>query len=263
MQSPFQHTLSICVAIPTIDIPTAIATAQEAVRQRAQYIEYRVDYAPNIIQWTEAMFRQLISGVSVPVILTMRMKAEGGQQELEEATRIEILKRIIAAQPAFVDLEVRIAKAALEELYLLTEKFQVKRIYSLHNFEGTPNDIKAETLLNQIKARCPGLKRGEDLDSSIIKLVFYARCERDNLIALELCRNLSREHRKSLCFCMGEKGVYSRVMCLRFGALFAYASITDCTAPGQISIHEFYQIMAENEAASVVVPDETDPECLS
>jgi 3-dehydroquinate dehydratase type I len=241
-------------------IEDAITTACDAVTQRAQFIEFRVDYASDVANWSVEAFQKLVNSVRVPTILTMRLQSEGGQQAIEETQRVEILRKCIKAKPAFVDLEVRMHKDHLMELYSLAQEHHVGQIYSMHNFQGTPNDIQAETLLNQIKSRCPGLNKGES-PNSVIKLVFFARCHRDNLVVLDLCRNLTQEKRKAICFCMGEKGVYSRVMCVKFGALFSYASIVQSTAPGQVTIQEFYAIFEESTAGTYVIPQEVDPAC--
>jgi len=254
------ETLSICVAIPVTNFETAIQTAKDAVKQRAQFIEFRVDYAPDVTQWSTAKFRQLVESVSIPTILTMRMKSEGGQQELEEETRIEILKKIILAKPTYVDLEVHSPAQTLQTLYQLCLEKQVKRIYSLHNFQMTPNDIETQTIINQIRAHCPGLNDPLDEDS-VIKLIFFARCQRDNLVVLDVCQNMTHFKRKIICFCMGEKGIYSRVMCLKSGALLSYASLTESTAPGQISISKFYEFIDGYKAENANFLIDNDPDC--
>jgi 3-dehydroquinate dehydratase-1 len=250
-----ENSLSICVAVPVTSTETAIVLAKKAVNERAQFIEFRVDYASDIGNWKKDQFRELVESVSVPVILTMRIQSEGGQQDIDEKIRIEILKRCIQARPTYIDLEVRMNKESLQDLYQQSLQYGVGRLYSLHDSNTTPTIVQAETLLNQIKSRCPGLISGESPDS-VIKLIFFARTHRDNLVALEICRTMAHIQQKGICFCMGEKGIYSRVMCLKFGSLFSYASIGQATAPGQINIKQFYSLLSEYSAETNIQKDE-------
>ena len=48
---------------------------------------------------------------------------------------------------------------------------------------------------------------------------------------------------------MGEIGILSRILCVKFGSLWTYASMEDKTAPGQIKIEkmrEIHQLLFEN-----------------
>jgi 3-dehydroquinate dehydratase type I len=48
---------------------------------------------------------------------------------------------------------------------------------------------------------------------------------------------------------MGEVGLLSRILCVKFGSLWTYGSLDEKTAPGQIKIEkirEIHQLLFEN-----------------
>jgi len=247
--------LPICIAIPTVKTETAILIAQEAQSAGAQFVEFRIDYAPDVSTWNIEKYQALVRSVSIPVILTMRIKSEGGQQEINEVDRYDILRTCFEAHPAYVDVAVIISKQKLEEFYTLSQKFQVGIIYSYHNFKGTPNDIQAETIISIIRSKCPGLKENGNAQY-LMKLVFLARTQRDNLVVLDICQQFMRRKQKVICFCMGDKGIHSRVMSIACGGLFSYASLHQNTAPGQISIQDFEKYFEENKSGYTFTPEE-------
>ena len=55
-----------------------------------------------------------------------------------------------------------------------------------------------------------------------LKLIFSAESETDNYVPLVLCDQVSQKAQKIVSFCMGQMGIYSRVMSLRHGASFLH-----------------------------------------
>ncbi len=46
---------------------------------------------------------------------------------------------------------------------------------------------------------------------------------------------------------MGQMGIYSRVMSLRHGAFFSFASFGSATAPGQVSLGDFESLYQNDQ----------------
>ena len=63
----------------------------------------------------------------------------------------------------------------------------------------------------------------------------------DNQKVLEICRHYAKQRIKIICFCMGRHGIPSRVGSLLYGGYLSFASIDEGTAPGQISVNEFFE----------------------
>lgn len=248
--------LPICIAIPTTSIKEGIDIAKEAQSAGAQYVEFRLDYAPDIKTWTVEQLETLVKSVSIASILTMRIQSEGGQQKITESDRYEIIRKCFAVHPTYVDIEVMVPKEQLEFFYALSQANNVGIIYSYHNFKGTPTDIQAETIISQIRAKCPGLKDNGN-DRYLMKLVFFARAQRDNLVVLDICQQFHKRKKKVICFCMGDKGIHSRVMSIACGGMFSYASLHKSTAPGQITIQDFGKYFEENKGGYCFDKEET------
>ncbi len=99
---------SVCVAFPVESVVTLEdirLQAQKAIKLGAKFLEFRVDYASDLLEWDSSHFEALVRPFSVPVILTMRRKEEGGNSEISENDRIKIIMKCVDVQPAFVDME--------------------------------------------------------------------------------------------------------------------------------------------------------------
>ena len=68
---------SVCVAFPVESVVTLEdirLQAQKAIKLGAKFLEFRVDYASDLLEWDSSHFEALVRPFSVPVILTMRRK---------------------------------------------------------------------------------------------------------------------------------------------------------------------------------------------
>jgi 3-dehydroquinate dehydratase type I len=68
---------------------------------------------------------------------------------------------------------------------------------------------------------------------------------------MKICRDLleKNKYKNVISFCMGELGIFSRIMCVIAGSFLTYASLEERTAPGQINIknmRDFLQILSDN-----------------
>jgi 3-dehydroquinate dehydratase type I len=235
--------LPICIAIPVNSFDQGIELAQTAVEKRAQYIEFRIDYDLTVGSWPLSNYKTLVQSVSVPVILTMRKRGEGGQQDIEEQARFEIISRCIQAKPSYVDVESRIDKEILHRFYKEAAQSGVKLIYSYHDFHKTPSYEDSEILFQEYLDNFPSFHNCPTDCSAIddvVKFVFYANNDEDPDIPLKLCELAHKRKIKIVSFCMGQFGIRSRVTCIKHGSLFSFASLTQSTAPGQVSVDEFY-----------------------
>ena len=227
----------ICVSIPLENMNTISDKIIKAKEQGAEIVEIRLDYFPKILETDPLTLKPLLECCDIPIIFTLRSASEGGKNSLKEAVRIEYIKSLIELKPQYIDLEARLPPDILKTLYRLAIQNSVKVIYSSHDFERTPNIVNAQTLIYQIIKKCEGLEE-ENNPNAIIKVVFTAKGGQDNLVAVQLVRWLRRMDRNIICFCMGEKGVYSRLESLKAGAYLTFASMDKATAPGQLNIND-------------------------
>jgi len=78
-------------------------------------------------------------------------------------------------------------------------------------------------------------------------MVFFARKMKDNQSLFTLCKEITQKGINISTFCMGVRGMLSRVFCVNHGSAYTYASIGEKTAPGQVSISEFVQLYKKGE----------------
>ncbi|MEM3526491.1 MAG: type I 3-dehydroquinate dehydratase, partial [Candidatus Jordarchaeaceae archaeon] len=158
-------------------------------------------------------FSDIVSKISTPLILTVRKKDEGGLFKFGEERRVEVLEKCIEAKPRFVDLELTMNDSNLGRLLKLAKQNSVGVILSFHSFKDTP---KREILVQKIHE---AVQKGGEL----VKIVTFARDVTDNLVTLSLPQEARKLGINIISFCMGEKGIISRVLCPFFGSYLTYA----------------------------------------
>ena len=157
-------------------------------------------------------------------VCTLRPKSEGGLFIGKEDERKSILRLIAEYNPYLLDVEFNaIQKDRKLALYL--KKSKCKLLISWHDFKKTPNE-------SQLKSRHTKMRRF----SNVIKIVTVAKNVSDVSRLLSLYSMKSKS--KTIAFCMGEQGKFSRILCLHLGSPFTYVSLGKAIAPGQFSLRE-------------------------
>lgn len=222
-----------CAPLVAGDSAQLLAQAEAARRAEADLVEWRADYcsdpAPAVFRDTLDPLRSTLA--HVPLIFTLRKKAEGGAREISQETRRACLEAVAGSGLAdFVDIELDNEDSFLEPVIRLCRDRGVRVILSFHDFVGTPSD---ELLLEKAKAMN---RRGAD----VAKIAVMPKTADDVLRLL----NVTMEVRRSmpcLALCtmsMGGLGVLTRVAGFLFGSDMAYAVVQEESAPGQIPLAE-------------------------
>ena len=228
----------ICVAIANDNINDMLKNAKRAIDLGANFIEIRIDYLKNLNFKLIDNLKQLIS-LSIPVIFTCRKESEGGKNQLKEDFRLHIIEKLIYLKPDYIDLEYNIEKEELIRLFKKAHENQVKIILSIHDFEKTQSLDESWAIIDSMKM----------LDYDILKIIMMANVVYDNNVILNLIEKARKNDIDIVSFCMGNKGIISRILSPFIGAKFTFASLDISTAPGQISIQEMntiYKILNNN-----------------
>jgi 3-dehydroquinate dehydratase / shikimate dehydrogenase len=206
----------LCVPIFVRDVATARRATILAAEAGADIVELRIDALTDRISLTD---------VPLPYLLTCRPEWEGGQSELSDAQRIELLRQSGGSDASYVDVELETYRRDAR----VAAQIDRPLIISAHDFQGRPDRLY--NLLAEMNQ-----SRG-----TINKLAWTARTIRDNLEVFELLQN---RQKPTIALCMGEAGLISRVLAKKFGAFLTFASLTesDGTAPGQISIADMKRL---------------------
>ncbi len=200
----------LCVTIGRSRHKAMIAEYQFLAEQGADLVEMRLDFIGRHID-----LRRLLEKRHCPVVVTCRRREDGGRWEKTEQERLMLLRSAIASGVDFVDLEDDIAAS-------VPRYGSTKRIVSLHNFEGTPDDLES------IHARLAAL------DADVVKIATMANSFAD---CIRMLRLVESSQIPTIGLCMGDIGVLTRILALRYGAPFTYTTLSSerKIAPGQIT----------------------------
>ena len=157
----------------------------------------------------------LFANTDTPLIATCRI-VEVGAKEAERRLGVAI-----RAGARFADLEVEADAGFSKRFRSACEECGTEIIRSFHDYSGTP-DLE---YLQQLRDRC--YRYGAD----IAKIVVTAHSAADASRVLALY-----DGHPLVAFAMGPLGRDTRIACLKAGAPFSYATLSDAeaTAPGQI-----------------------------
>ncbi len=237
--------LNICVPvkITTVDLGEIEKFINKIIAANPEYVEYRLDYIDETSKVNLDFLKFLNDKAhsnDLKVILTFRDSKEGGQKEIDINEHLRLMNLMASSQPDYIDIEMNADDDMIRESVSLALQNGVKMIFSYHNFDKTPSYEEGRKLIDDFEIR---LVKELSIGAITIrdfpyKVIFYAKNFEDNLVPLKLCQELSDMRKRIISFCMGEAGIFSRISCVKYGALLTFASVEDQTAPGQISIEK-------------------------
>jgi 3-dehydroquinate dehydratase / shikimate dehydrogenase len=166
--------------------------------QGADLIELRLDTVadPNAAA--------ALAGRTTPVIVTCRAKWEGGSFGGSEEERKQILTEALNLGADYVDVEWR---AGFSDLLARTDGRGV--VISSHDFAGVPSDLAA-----QVQAmRATG--------ADVVKIAVTPKCLADTVPLFDL--GAQSPHGHLVVVGMGDYGLATRVLALRFRSAWTYA----------------------------------------
>ena len=218
----------VCVAVIGSD-PNEMGEKAELLVRDNPFLEFRLDYLPKPGLALPKIKRFLESHPGTFVIATCRRVASGGKFRGSIVSQLDILGKAAAAGCQLIDVELETAsKCKPEQLQKLRTRAAL--ILSFHDFRATK---KLEETLEKMLA----------YPADFYKIVSTATTLSDNVTMIKF---LAREgDRHSLVgMCMGEQGVISRVLGVRAGSVFTFASAVagEETAPGQITAQDLRNV---------------------
>jgi 3-dehydroquinate dehydratase/shikimate dehydrogenase len=237
----------VCVAVVGSD-PTEMVDKAEALVRDNSFLELRLDYLskPGLAMARIKRFTESHPGTVV--IATCRRAASGGKFRGSMASQLEILGKAAAAGCQLVDVELQTAaKCRPEQLQKLRNRAAV--VLSFHDFRGTK---KLDETLQKMLA----------YPADFYKVVSTATTLADNVTMIKFLAQHGDRH-SLVSMCMGEQGIISRVLGVRAGSLFTFASASagEETAPGQVTAQELRNVyrIEQVDAATRVYGVAGDP----
>jgi 3-dehydroquinate dehydratase/shikimate dehydrogenase len=203
----------LCASILVEDAFQARRAVVEAAEHGAEMVELRLDRIK-----TPEEARQAVLQSTLPVIATVRSLREGGESNLADPERMELLRACLDAGASYVDLEFSAFRhgSSLDPARL---------IVSFHDFQTRP--ARLASLITEML----------NTPAAVLKLAWRARTVRDNLECFEILRNRAKP---TIALCMGADGEISRILARKFGGFLTFASVPGLgpTAPGQLNLEE-------------------------
>jgi len=197
----------VCAVITNETTAAARQSLRDAARV-ADLAEIRLDYLRDFDFHDFESLKALLEEKPLPVIITCRAAAEGGQQHVEDSVRLRLLVEGARQLAEFCDIEA----SAFEAAASLAPDFS-KLIVSWHNFEETPSDLDAV------------YDRITSLPAAVHKIVTHANDFSDSLTIFRLLDRAKRENRKLIALAMGQRGLITRVVGPGRGSFLTYGSI--------------------------------------
>ena len=199
-----------------------IADHKQLVEKGAKLVEFRTDCLRSSVN-----VGRLLNDRPGKLVFSCRRAQDGGHWHGTEDERIMLLRNAIVDGADYVEIDANIADK-------IPRYGDTKRIIAYHNYHETPGN------LNLVH------KKMLELDPDIIKIATMANSPTDMLRCLKLC--LSKEC-PTVAFCMGEKGIPSRILCGKYGAPFSYAAMhkKNELSPGVLSIREMFNRYSFNK----------------
>ena len=233
----------ICVAITGSTADEMLERAATVLKETT-FLEFRLDYLAKPAAALPRFKQFLADNGAATAIATCRCKGNGGRFTGSNTEAAEILLRAAEAGFQLVDVELesaeKLPKATLEKL----RATGVALIVSYHDFHTTKD---LDGILARITPFAP----------EFIKIVSTARSLSDNITMMRFLEKVEDSHNSSIIgICMGEAGVISRVLGLRAGSAFTFASATqgEETGSGQIAARtllETYRVDQVDAATKV------------
>jgi 3-dehydroquinate dehydratase type I len=213
----------ICVTILARTTEKTLKAISNLNIKLPDLIEIRFDYSEEDISP-----KILRKATSLPLIATCRQIGQGGVWKGKDTEKLGIL--VEAAKYGYEYIDIELDFPQIFELAHQVKMYNKKIILSDHNFLSAHTSTELDHVL----------KRANDVDASICKVIGTAQMYEDNLNYL----NWLGMHPGNIAFAMGPLGIPSRVFSALIGGAFTYAAVKKGqeSANGQQSLTELRKI---------------------
>ncbi|MCB1068424.1 MAG: shikimate dehydrogenase [Simkania sp.] len=215
----------------------AAKKAIEEANKKGEAIELRLDLLKDLEH-----VNKLKNLCKLPVIFTLRKKAQGGEFQGSEQEREAKLLELLPLKPDYVDLEFDVDPSFAQKVH---QSFpDVAIICSYHDFDKTPDNL--ENVLTQMT----------QMHAAIYKIATFANSSLDSLRMLNFILQKRREGISLAGMSMGPHGDITRILAPVVDSLLTYTSLSseEETAPGQVpvdTLEKIYRFSTLNQQTKV------------
>ena len=239
---------NICVTLTSRNEYALMNDLLELKGKAFDLIEWRADYysadeknRENLTLKPLRLIRKMLG--NKPIIATFRDQSEGGQRKVDPNKLLELRKDHIASGLVdIIDLELMNFRTKEGQETELSREYEallkqakekgMKVILSAHDFNGTP----------EVQEMIEVLRLEEKFGADLAKIAYFAKDYRDAEKLLEASKaagvNLLIPH---IAIAMGEEGMMTRYSKDLSSSAVTFASISESSAPGQLSLDELHE----------------------
>src|SRR5712671_6430825 len=237
----------VCVAVTATD-PSDMVDKAEALIRDNPFLEFRLDYIPKPSLAIPKIKHFFETHPGTTVIATCRRVVSGGKFRGSIASQLDILSKASAVGCQLVDVEIQTAlKCKPAQLQKLRTRSAL--ILSFHDFRGTK---KLDETLEKMRS----------FPADFYKVASTAATLSDNVSMIQFLGREADKH-PLVGLCMGEQGIISRILSVRAGSVFTFASVGpgEETAPGQVTAQDLRSVyrIEQMDAATRVYGVAGDP----
>ena len=230
----------ICVPLTGRSLRQIEEQLENMTHYPADMVEWRCDWFEEIADRHETglalrMIREQVG--DLPLLVTFRTAAEGGERAIEEETYYALLDDLACRQePDLLDMEAWFNSEKTAAVTAGLQQQGKKVILSYHNFSGTPP-------LEEMTER---LKEMAAMGADLAKIAVMPESMED---VYSLLRATSRVHELNLCplitMAMGRQGLLSRLCGEISGSCLTFGSAGVSSAPGQAAADRLKLILED------------------
>lgn len=238
--------IEIGTGIPKICVPIVGADKKEILKQAealhalpVDVAEWRADWFEDVFDvtsFTEILVSLRASLGNIPLLMTFRTLAEGGEKAIGAEAYAGLVIR--AAQTGLVDLvdvEMSAGDEIVSRIIHNAHAAKVFVVVSHHDFDKTPD--KEEI----VRWLC----RMQGTDADILKIAVMPRCKKDVLALLAATEEMVSEYadRPVITMSMADTGAISRLCGEVFGSSMTFGSAGRASAPGQMDVRTLHSML--------------------
>ena len=205
--------------------------AHQARKSSCDLVEWRIDLFEEVKQddVVANLSHQVRELIQKPLLITFRSVAEGGSLALPVEEYYILYRNIMLnGSVDLIDLELALPDYIILGLKNIAYLNNVEIVMSSHDFNGTPHQ---NILLHK-------LKQMHIKGANIAKIAVMPTDAEDVLTLLSTSLAASKEFDiPIITIAMGELGMVSRFTGELFGSAATFASLADCSAPGQLPLN--------------------------
>ncbi len=231
---------------PKICVPIVGATEAEIFNQidmildsSADFVEWRIDYYEDVfnIEILLEILSKVREGLGdLPLLVTFRTKAEGGEKEISVAQYQALCLAVAqSSNTDLIDVECSMQGLDVKDLIRQLHTYGVIVVGSNHHFDETPTE---EEIISR-------LVHMQELDADLPKIAVMPQDAVDVATLLSATAKMNREFadRPIITMSMGKLGFISRIVGQTFGSAVTFGAVGKASAPGQMDADTLRDIL--------------------